>query len=915
MNPPEQPPDTSEQTLFETARLMPDPKARAAYLDAACAGNAALRERVERLLRAGQRAEEFLASDPLELGESGRQTLIEARPTESPGTLIGNYKPLEKLGEGGFGVVYMAEQKQPVKRRVALKIIKVGMDTREVVARFEAERQALALMDHPNIAKIFDAGITEHPLTRPSATLSSSGGEGRGEGDAGAPRQVHGEEPGEGSKSQIAAGRPYFVMELVRGTRITDYCDEKNLFTRQRLDLFTQVCQAVQHAHQKGIIHRDLKPSNILVTVNDGVAVPKIIDFGIAKATQMELTEKTLFTRFHQFLGTPAYMSPEQAELTSVDIDTRSDIYPLGVLLYELLTGKTPFDANELLKAGLDEMRRTIREVEPPKPSTRLTQELVAADVRRLKSKSETRDPNTEEKIRASSRRLLQEKERLITALRGDLDWIVMKCLEKDRARRYETANGLAADIQRHLNSEPVVACPPSKLYRFQKLVRRNKLAFAAGASVAAALVLGFCVATWGLLLEREARKRAVAAEQVQDRLRQRAQANEQTARTEAAKLRQVAQFFEDMLAGAGPEVAKGRDATILKEILNQTAQRIGTELTNQPVVEAYLRERIGNVDQALGDYPAAEQMQRHALALRRQLNPDGHRDVAKALSDLAMTVMAQSRLREAESLARESLDMGAKSPGLRPGDRAAWLNNLATILRREGKFAEAEPLYREALVLNRKLLGNDHREVAVTLNNLALVLAQQDKLDEAVAALREAIGMGRKLFGNEHPIVAQGLTSLTDFLKRQDKLQEAETVGREAMALQKKLLGAEHPNVALALGNLALVLEREGKLAEAESLHRDALAIRRKALGSEHPAVALSLFNLGLMLKERGDWPGAEALLRESLAITRSFPDNEYVDIAKVLGHLAEVLADQRKFDEAKAFFDEGMSLRKDIK
>src|SRR5262245_8364252 len=304
---------------------------------------------------------------------------------EKPGDYVGHYKLLEKLGEGGFGAVWAAEQKEPIRRRVALKIIKLGMDTRQGGARFEAERQALALMDHPNIARVLDAGATE-------------------------------------------TGRPYFVMELVRGIKITDFCGQDHLGVRERLVLFIKVCQAIQHAHQKGIIHRDLKPSNILVTLHDGLPVPKVIDFGIAKATQQELTEKTIYTQFHQFIGTPAYMSPEQAEMSGLDLDTRSDIYSLGVLLYELLTGETPFDAKELLAAGLDEMRRMIREKEPMRPSTRLTQGLVAADVRRLTSKSEI--------DRASSRRLLQEKRELINAIRGDLDWIVMKCLEKDRARR-----------------------------------------------------------------------------------------------------------------------------------------------------------------------------------------------------------------------------------------------------------------------------------------------------------------------------------------------------------------------------------------------------------------------------------------------------------------------------------------------
>jgi serine/threonine protein kinase/WD40 repeat protein len=382
-------------------------------------------------------------------------------PDEAPGVRIGNYKLLQKIGEGGFGVVWMAEQQEPVRRRVALKVIKPGMDTADVIARFEAERQALALMEHPNIAQVFDAGATD-------------------------------------------AGRPYFVMELVRGVPITRYCDENRAPTEARLRLFVTVCQAVQHAHQKGIIHRDLKPSNILVTLHDGIPVPKVIDFGIAKATGQRLTEKTLVTQFHAFIGTPAYTSPEQMEMSGLDVDTRSDIYSLGVLLYELLTGRTPFESHDLVKAGFDAMRRTIREREPPRPSQRLST---------LSDEDRT--------VVAHQRSTNAIKLSLL--LRGDLDWVVMHCLEKDRTRRYETANGLAMDIRRHLESEPVVARPPSQAYRLGKFIHRHELGFAAAAAVAASVVAGLIVSSVLLVRERTAHVRAAEAEKTESQLRQEA--------------------------------------------------------------------------------------------------------------------------------------------------------------------------------------------------------------------------------------------------------------------------------------------------------------------------------------------------------------------------------------------------------
>ena len=466
----------SQRELFLAALEKTDPGERAAFLEAACGHDRALRARLESLLREREEIGSFLEAPAIARSATSsvpaagaHDTTLIMSVTERPGDRIGRYKLLQQIGEGGAGVVYMAEQEAPVRRRVALKVIKLGMDTRSVIARFEAERQALAMMDHPNIARVFDGGATE-------------------------------------------AGRPYFVMELVRGVKITDYCDENHLPTLERLRLFIRVCHAIQHAHQKGIIHRDIKPSNVLVTLHDGVPVPKVIDFGIAKATEQRLTDKTLFTELRSFIGTPAYSSPEQAEMSGLDIDTRSDIYSLGVLLYELLTGQTPFDSARLQQSGLHEMRRIIREEEPVRPSTRL------------------KTLSMNEAITMAATRRTQAPAVAATVSR-EVDWIVMKCLEKDRNRRYETANDLATDIQRYLNSEPVLARSPSNLYRFQKFARRHRGAFAATALVTAALLIGVGVSLWQAIRATRAEHDARGAQQRESEARRRAVQGEAAAR------------------------------------------------------------------------------------------------------------------------------------------------------------------------------------------------------------------------------------------------------------------------------------------------------------------------------------------------------------------------------------------------
>ncbi|MEP6670433.1 MAG: protein kinase, partial [Chthoniobacter sp.] len=512
------------EATFNSALERP-PAERAAFVAKACGDETALHAEVRELLAAHEGAAGFMAEGETLSPEVERE-MARLKPEEG-GEMIGPYKLREQIGEGGFGTVWVADQEKPVRRRVALKIIKLGMDTKEVIARFEQERQALAMMDHPNIAKVLDAGATQF-------------------------------------------GRPFFVMELVRGVIITEYCDEQQLSTRHRIELFITVCQAVQHAHQKGIIHRDLKPSNVLVTMNDGKAVPKVIDFGVAKATQGRLTEQTVYTQFQQMIGTPLYMSPEQAEMTSLDIDTRSDIYSLGVLLYELLTGYTPIAKDTLARAGMDEIRRIIREVDPPRPSMRMKTLDGAA-------------------MTTAAQRRNTEPAKLPGTLRDDIDWIVMKCLEKDRSRRYDTANGLALDLERHLRNEVVIARPPTAGYLLSKLVRRNQLAFAAGTAIVASLVIGLAASLWQAVratrAEREqSQLRAVAVQALEgekaqrtqaEAERQRAEINSEKARATALQSRRN-QYAADMFSST-INIEKGSYATA-RNFLREYFPREGVE-------------------------------------------------------------------------------------------------------------------------------------------------------------------------------------------------------------------------------------------------------------------------------------------------------------------------------------------------
>ncbi len=643
--------------VFNEAKTRPAGAERDHYLSGACRNETELKEQVLSLLQAHESAGDFLKSP---------QFPCAVVLSEKPGDWIGRYKLLQKIGEGGCGVVYMAEQEEPVRRRVALKIIKLGMDTHSVVARFEAERQALAMMDHLNIAKVFDAGATE-------------------------------------------TGRPYFVMELVRGVKITDYCDQNGLSTEERLKLFSQVCHAIQHAHQKGVIHRDIKPSNILVTVNEpgSPGNPKVIDFGIAKATTGErLTDKTVFTAFDQFIGTPAYMSPEQAVMTTLDIDTRTDIYALGVLLYELLIGKTPFDVNDLMVSGLDAMRRTICEKEPACPSTRVST-MSEADVETI------------------ARHRRSDAPKLIHQLRGDLDWIVMKALEKDRARRYETASGLAADIQRHLNDEPVVARPPSNLYRFQKLVRRNRLAVVSVTAVAAALICGLCVTIWALVNERSARREAESARN--------------HARAESARNEEVAKF---LMTTIGPNGWGGREASLVRPILlDFFAARLGTGLTNQPGVQGDLWLSVANSCAGIGDYTRATTNCQRAVNAYRLAFGENDAKVALAYSRLSNFQRLGKDFSGARTNGQLSVAIARRSGNAET--LAICLLDTAKAFSESGEpTAEAIPLLRETMLLRRNavphmLALSDSTQL---LARALQALAATGKQDEAEAILHEEL-------------------------------------------------------------------------------------------------------------------------------------------------------------------------------
>ena len=740
---------------------------------------------------------------------------------DSPGNRIDRYQLLQKIGEGGFATVYMAEQVHPVRRRVALKLLKVGMDSKQVIARFEAERQALAIMDHPNIARVLDAGETE-------------------------------------------SGRPYFVMELVQGIPITEYCDQTSLGTTDRLELFVQVCRAVQHAHQKGVIHRDLKPSNILVTLHDGTPVPKVIDFGIAKATHgQRLTDKTLFTEFRQFVGTPEYMSPEQADISGLDIDTRSDIYSLGVLLYELLTGTTPFDPKELRSEAYGEIQRIIREVEPPKPSTRLS----------------TLGPT---RATVAARRGTDPK-KLDRLVRGELDWIVMRCLEKDRSRRYETANGLANDVERYLGDEPVLARPPSRVYRLAKFARKHKVGVGAGAAIAATLVLGIIATSAALVRatraqissqnsEKLATERKIAAEQARDDAKK-AQAR---AEHEAARARAASNFMREMLGSTGPN-GRASDARII-DILERTSASVSQTLRDQPETEIDVRRILGESYLAMGLARESKENFSRAYELARQTFGADSEETLKHAYNLIFALGDVGERDEAEALARKSLDAAKRKLGEHHPMTATLTEGLATALSGGPKDAEAEGLFRELLKH-----AAERGEMNPSLrNNFALLLYQHGKLEEAEAIERDLFERSKDAsLGFSNTVdTARFRRVFAWILEQEDKLLEAKTVLFALLDYQRRRLGDTHPDTLGTISDCADVLERLGEYREALAFHRELLAVDRAKGRDEAEGYAWRLYKTGSLLAALDQDQEAARAWSESLArFKQPRPPDGWVD------------------------------------
>ncbi len=759
----------SAETIFLAALEEATPAKRAALVEKACAGDGELLRRVLELLACHEASDGPLDAPPEGLGAAGDSSPA----SEQPGCIVGPYKLVEQIGEGGMATVWMAQQTDPVKRLVAVKLIKPGMDTKQVLARFEAERQALALMDHPNIARVLDGGTT-------------------------------------------AAGRPYFVMDLVKGIPITKYCDEHQLTPQQRLDLFIPVCQAIQHAHQKGIIHRDLKPTNVLVALYDGKPVPKVIDFGVAKATGHQLTQRTLVTRFGTIVGTLEYMSPEQASFNQLDVDTRSDIYSLGVLLYELLTGSPPHGKRETEADGLIETLRAIREQVPTLPSTKLS---------------------TADSTLAAYRGT--EPAKLTKLVRGELDWIVMKALEKDRNRRYETANGLATDLQNYLADEPVQACPPSASYRLRRFVRRNKGAVAAIAALFLLLVAGILGTSWGLVRaehawEAEGRQRKLAeAAVVAERVAKEAEAKQRTLATEAArqatKEAAVAAAINDflnrdilLLSNAMGQMGSGvtPDANLsLRTVLQRAARRMDGKFPGEPEVEMRLRYTIGASLSFLGDNTSALPQIEKVVALSHQLLDRNDLFTLNAEYRLAGIHRALGHSALAVRLAQENLERRKAAFGETNHQTMRGMNGLALAYQSDKQLDKALQIAQQHLELRKRHSGPRNEDTWVSMNNVAWLYQEQKKWDKAVPLFEEALAGMRSHLGPLHPERLNTTANLARAYYHTEQLDKAIVLEEPVLPQYKTVYGVDDARTLSVFNSLLTYYTDAGSSAKAEAL------------------------------------------------------------------------------------------------
>ena len=729
--------------------------------------------------------------------------------------VIGPYHLLERIGQGGMGEVWLAEQKHPVRRRVALKLIKAGMNTREIVTRFESERQALALMDHPAIAKVFDAGSTPQ-------------------------------------------GMPYVVMEYVAGVPITEYCDKHRLAMNERLELFVQVCSGVQHAHQKAIIHRDLKPSNILVTQVDGKPVPKIIDFGVAKAISQRLTAETMFTHAGALIGTPEYMSPEQANSGSEDIDTRSDVYSLGVVLYELLVGALPLDLTEIRDQAFFELLRRIREEDAPRPSTKLR--------------------TSSEHSSDAARNRGTEPAELDKQLKGDLDSIALKALEKERSRRYSSPSDLAGDIERYLHNEPVLAVPPSLAYRSGKFVRRHRLAVAASAIVA--------LAVFGLIASLVIGSARVARER--DRANREAQAAER-----------VSDFLVGAFAISDPDESRGNKITA-REVLDKGARQIETDLAGQPALQARLMSTMGKVYEGLGLYEPARQLLDKAIGLQKKtLGPD-HQETLASQRMLARILQYQAQYPAAEKLYSETLQKQERFLGSDAMDALRTKANLGSLYNEQGRYADAEKLLSETVKATTQASGQNSPETMSALHSLAIAYDGERQYAKEADIWEELYRLRSQTLGPDHPDTVNSMQNLAYVYYKVGKAAEAEKLQRQGLEIGRRVLGNDHPSVLLAIGNLAHTLLSEGKPAEAEPLQREALEGRRRILGPNHPETQYAIANLANILSAQKRYREAEALYREALQGEIRVLGDNHPEIAFAWYNLATVEAVQGKRNDA---------------